>query len=87
MTARPNPTRLLSVGSIIADISINVPALPQRGGDVIGSPARVSAGGRIQYSGSGLAQWPQHEPLPDSTAPVPMAIVSAPILPPRALPP
>jgi sugar/nucleoside kinase (ribokinase family) len=45
MTARPNPTRLLSVGSIIADISIDVPALPQRGGDVIGSPARVSAGG------------------------------------------
>jgi sugar/nucleoside kinase (ribokinase family) len=45
MTARPNLTRLLSVGSIIADISIDVPALPQRGGDVIGSTACVSAGG------------------------------------------
>ncbi|MDQ0392034.1 PfkB family carbohydrate kinase [Labrys monachus] len=45
MRHRPNPTRLLSVGSIIADIRIDVPALPPRGGDVLGSPATVSAGG------------------------------------------
>jgi len=45
MNARPAPTRLLSVGSIIADIRIDVPSLPPRGGDVLGSQASVSAGG------------------------------------------
>jgi ribokinase len=38
-------SRLLSVGSIIADVRIDVPSLPQRGGDVLGSPASISAGG------------------------------------------
>jgi sugar/nucleoside kinase (ribokinase family) len=37
--------RLVSVGSIIADIRLNVPHLPARGGDVIGSAAAVTAGG------------------------------------------
>ncbi|GLS22141.1 sugar kinase [Labrys miyagiensis] len=45
MTAKPNPTRLLSVGSIIADVRIDVPILPPRGGDVLGSGASISAGG------------------------------------------
>jgi sugar/nucleoside kinase (ribokinase family) len=45
MMARPRPKRLLSVGSIVADIRIDVPHLPPRGGDVLGSPASVSAGG------------------------------------------
>jgi sugar/nucleoside kinase (ribokinase family) len=42
---RSRPQRLLSVGSILADIRITVPALPQRGGDVLGSAATVTAGG------------------------------------------
>lgn len=42
---RPRPTRLLSVGSVIADVRIDVPSLPPRGGDVLGSGAFVSAGG------------------------------------------
>ena len=37
--------RLVSVGSIVADIRIEVPHLPARGGDVIGSAATVTAGG------------------------------------------
>jgi len=45
MMARFRPQRLLSVGSIVADIRIDVPHLPPRGGDVLGSPASVSAGG------------------------------------------
>lgn len=40
----PSP-RLFSVGSIIADIRLEVPHLPARGGDVIGSAATVTAGG------------------------------------------
>jgi ribokinase len=39
------PERLLSVGSIVADIRIDVPHLPPRGGDVLASTASVSAGG------------------------------------------
>lgn len=37
--------RLLSVGSIVADIRIDVPHLPPRGGDVLASTASISAGG------------------------------------------
>ena len=37
--------RLVSVGSIVADIRLDVPHLPARGGDVIGSAATVAAGG------------------------------------------
>jgi ribokinase len=43
--AELRPKRLLSVGSIVADIRIDVPHLPPRGGDVLGSTASVSAGG------------------------------------------
>jgi sugar/nucleoside kinase (ribokinase family) len=45
VTAEFRPQRLLSVGSIVADIRIDVPHLPPRGGDVLGSTASVSAGG------------------------------------------
>jgi sugar/nucleoside kinase (ribokinase family) len=37
--------RLVSVGSILADIRLDVPHLPTRGGDVLGSAATVAAGG------------------------------------------
>ncbi|WP_216849888.1 MULTISPECIES: PfkB family carbohydrate kinase [unclassified Acidisoma] len=45
MTPRAPIQRLLSVGSILADIRIEVPSLPPRGGDVLGSSATVMAGG------------------------------------------
>ncbi|MDZ5450107.1 PfkB family carbohydrate kinase [Labrys sedimenti] len=45
MSKRPPPTRLLSVGSVLADVRLDVPCLPQRGGDVLGSEATISAGG------------------------------------------
>lgn len=37
--------RLVLVGSVIADLMMTVPALPERGGDVLAGPARVQAGG------------------------------------------
>ena len=37
--------RLVSVGSILADIRVEAPRWPQRGGDVIASAASISAGG------------------------------------------
>ena len=37
--------RLLSVGSVVADVRISVPFLPPRGGDVLASAACLSAGG------------------------------------------
>jgi len=43
--AHLRPQRLLSVGSIVADVRIDVPHLPERGGDVLGLSAVVSAGG------------------------------------------
>ena len=39
------PPRLFTVGSIVADIRLEVPHLPARGGDVIGSSATIAAGG------------------------------------------
>jgi ribokinase len=45
VTAVLRPQRLLSVGSILADVRIDVLHLPPRGGDVLGSTASVSAGG------------------------------------------
>jgi sugar/nucleoside kinase (ribokinase family) len=44
MRAR-RPVRLFSVGSIVADVRIDVPHLPSRGGDVLASVATISAGG------------------------------------------
>ncbi|MFE3738859.1 PfkB family carbohydrate kinase [Streptomyces sp. NPDC059134] len=37
--------RLVLAGNVIADLVIEVPALPERGADVIGSGARLTAGG------------------------------------------
>ncbi len=37
--------RLLSVGSLVADVRMSVPLLPPRGGDVLASAASLSAGG------------------------------------------
>ncbi|MFJ7996479.1 PfkB family carbohydrate kinase [Streptomyces sp. NPDC096310] len=37
--------RLVLAGNVIADLVIEVPALPERGADVIGSRARLTAGG------------------------------------------
>lgn len=39
------PPRLVTVGSIVADLRLEVPHLPARGGDVIGSAATLAAGG------------------------------------------
>jgi sugar/nucleoside kinase (ribokinase family) len=45
VTAWSRPERLVSVGSIVADIRVEVPRLPPRGGDVVGSATSISAGG------------------------------------------
>jgi ribokinase len=41
----PRPQRLLSVGSILVDIRVEVPFLPERGGDVLASSTTVATGG------------------------------------------
>ena len=41
----PGAPRLFTVGSVVVDLSLRVPHLPARGGDVLGSAARMSAGG------------------------------------------
>ncbi|MFD4479814.1 PfkB family carbohydrate kinase [Streptomyces sp. NPDC058471] len=43
-TTAPSP-RLVLAGNVIADLVIEVPALPERGGDVIGSRTELYAGG------------------------------------------
>ncbi|MFE3138211.1 hypothetical protein [Streptomyces scopuliridis] len=37
--------RLILAGNVIADLVIEVPALPERGGDVIGTRTELTAGG------------------------------------------
>ncbi|TDC24639.1 sugar kinase [Streptomyces sp. 8K308] len=39
--------RLVLVGNVIADLVIEIPALPERGGDVIGSRAELTVGGGL----------------------------------------
>ena len=41
----PELTRLVLVGSVIADLMMTVPALPERGGDILAGAARAQAGG------------------------------------------
>jgi sugar/nucleoside kinase (ribokinase family) len=41
----PRPKRLFSLGSILVDIRVEVPSLPERGGDVLASSAAVTTGG------------------------------------------
>lgn len=45
MTHGVGPQRLVSVGSIVADLFMTAPYLPPRGGDVVASSARLAAGG------------------------------------------
>ncbi|WP_329114570.1 PfkB family carbohydrate kinase [Streptomyces sp. NBC_01465] len=44
MSNSPSP-RLVLAGNVIADLVIEVPALPERGGDVIGTRTELTAGG------------------------------------------
>lgn len=39
------PLRLISVGSILADVRMEIPNLPEKGGDVLGANTNVTAGG------------------------------------------
>ncbi|MFJ5292086.1 PfkB family carbohydrate kinase [Streptomyces sp. NPDC088348] len=45
MNPRPLNPRLVLAGNVIVDLVIEIPALPERGGDVIGSHASRTAGG------------------------------------------
>jgi sugar/nucleoside kinase (ribokinase family) len=57
------PKRLLSVGSILVDIRVEVPSLPERGGDVLASSATPATGGGFNI----LAAASRHE-LPTAFA-------------------
>src|SRR5258708_8701916 len=69
------PQRLLSVGSIVADVRIDVPHLPERGGDVIGLSAVVTAGGGVYIP----ARAGRHRPPPRFPRPPPTGALRAPL--------
>jgi sugar/nucleoside kinase (ribokinase family) len=45
MSAATVPQRLVLVGSVVVDVNLRVPRLPDRGGDVIASALSIAAGG------------------------------------------
>lgn len=45
VSATTVPRRLVLVGSVVADVTLRVPRLPERGGDVITTTLSISAGG------------------------------------------
>ena len=45
MSGFPFPRRLVSLGSILVDLALEVPHLPSRGGDVLARPGSMTAGG------------------------------------------
>ncbi|HSZ42403.1 MAG TPA: PfkB family carbohydrate kinase [Trebonia sp.] len=45
MTAPEHPHRLVFAGQALVDVVMNVPALPERGGDMLASSSTVTAGG------------------------------------------
>lgn len=45
MAAGTVPRRLVLVGSVVVDVNLRVPALPDRGGDVLASALSITAGG------------------------------------------
>jgi sugar/nucleoside kinase (ribokinase family) len=45
LTGRPLITRLLHLGTVVVDIVLDVPALPDRGGDVLATGTVLTAGG------------------------------------------
>src|SRR5262249_61509895 len=49
-------TRLLHLGNVVVDVVLSVPALPERGGDVLATPTQTAAGGgvhRVAAAGAG----------------------------------
>ena len=48
--------RLLHLGNVVVDIVLTVPALPERGGDVLASQARTAAGGGLNVMAAAARQ-------------------------------
>jgi len=48
--------RLLHLGSVVIDVVLDVPALPERGGDVLASATRVTPGGGFNVMAAATAQ-------------------------------
>jgi sugar/nucleoside kinase (ribokinase family) len=48
--------RLLHLGNVVVDIVLAVPALPERGGDVLAGPARATAGGGFNVMAAAARQ-------------------------------
>ena len=45
MSAATVPRRLVLVGSVVVDVNLRVPRLPERGGDVLAAAMSIGAGG------------------------------------------
>ena len=67
------PRRLLFAGEAIVDVVMRVPALPERGGDMLASAGTVTAWRRVQRDGRGGPPGPAGSPTPAATAPAPGA--------------
>jgi sugar/nucleoside kinase (ribokinase family) len=48
--------RLLHLGSVVIDVVLDVPALPERGGDVLASATQVTPGGGFNVMAAAIAQ-------------------------------
>src|SRR5262249_57735383 len=44
-------TRLLHLGNVVVDVVLSVPALPERGGDVLATRTQTAAGRRLHLAG------------------------------------
>jgi sugar/nucleoside kinase (ribokinase family) len=56
MRQADRPDRLLHVGNVVVDIVVTVPALPERGGDVLASRAAAAAGGGFNVMAAAARQ-------------------------------
>ena len=50
--------RLLHLGNVVIDVVLNVPALPERGGDVLASGTQVTPGGGFNVMAGATARAP-----------------------------
>ena len=56
MRQADRPDRLLHLGNVVVDIVVTVPALPERGGDVLASRAAAAAGGGFNVMAAAARQ-------------------------------
>jgi sugar/nucleoside kinase (ribokinase family) len=56
VTGRGRPSRLLHLGNVVIDVVMTVPALPERGGDVLASATTATPGGGFNVMAAAVRQ-------------------------------